>query len=169
MAAQPTAQTVQTLTADQAATLLDKSRVWVFNLVKAGFIAKTGRGQYTAVAVIRGVVSYYEDLLKRQTKTASATRVTDARAAEIELRTRERLRQVIPIDDATLALDMVVAKVNEELSGIAPRVTRDMALRRQIEAEVNGAKTRIAEALVASSEFARKGGALPFADAADNA
>jgi len=52
------------------------------------------------VSLVRGVIAYYEDLQSKNSKTASASRATDARTREIELRIKERSRELIPIDDA---------------------------------------------------------------------
>jgi len=60
-----------TLSVNQIAALCGRSRQWVFQLVKAGFIAKQAHGNYTLVSVVRGVVDYYEDL---QSKAAGSLR-----------------------------------------------------------------------------------------------
>lgn len=146
-----------TISADQAAALLGRSRAWVFNLVKEGFIEKQAKGQYTLAAIAKGVTKYYEDQLATTSKTAIASRATDARAREIELRIAEKTRSLIPIEDANLALDLVVGEVNRQFTGLAARVTRDVATRRKIEAAVYEAKREISEALGSGKELARTG------------
>jgi len=47
-----------TLSVNQIAALCGRSRQWVFQLVKAGFIAKQAHGDYTLVSVVRGVIDY---------------------------------------------------------------------------------------------------------------
>jgi hypothetical protein len=157
----------QTLTADQAGQLLGRSRQWVFNLVKDGHIEKQAKGKYTLVAVIRGAMAYYEDQLKKTSKTAISSRATDARAREIELRIEEKTRGLVPRDDANLALDLVVGEVNKQLSGLSARITRDVSLRRKIEAEVYETKRKIAEALASGKEFNRTGRDPTDTDAAE--
>lgn len=157
----------QTLTADQAGVLLGRSRQWVFNLVKDGFIEKQAKGQYTLVAVIRGAMAYYEDQLKKTSKTAIASRAQDARAREVELRIAERTRQLIPVEDADLALDLLAGVVNSQLTGFAARVTRDVPLRRKIEAELYETKRKIAEGLAAGREITATGRDPTDPDAAD--
>ncbi len=147
----------QTISAPQAAALLDRSRQWFFKLVKAGYIEKQGRGKYGLVSVVRGSLAYYDDLLSKATKTAAGNRVTEARATEIELRTAERLRKLIPIEDAIAEHDILIAAVREQMDGIPARATRDLELRRKIEAEVNAAKEKIAKALTAAGKAARTG------------
>lgn len=157
----------QTLTADQAGVLLGRSRQWVFNLVKDGWIEKQAKGQYSLVAVIRGAMAYYDDQLKKTSKTAIASRAQEARAEEINLRIAERTRQLIPKDDANLALDLVVGEVNQQFTGLAARITRDVSLRRKIEAELYEAKRKIAEALGSGRELAATGRDPTDPDASD--
>jgi len=146
------------ITLEQAGRLLDGiTAERVRQLMKEGWIPKERPGRVLMVAAVQGYIRYLKDVAKRTTKTAAESRVRDARAEEIEMRVAERRRELIPIDDATLALDLLVGRVKEEMGGIAARVTRDIDLRRKIEAEVNGAQARIAEALGASAELARTG------------
>lgn len=147
----------QTLTADQAGVLLGRSRQWVFNLVKDGWIEKQAKGQYSLVAVIRGAMAYYDDQLKKTSKTAIASRAQEARADEIKLRIEERKRVLVPREDADLAMDIVVGEVNKQFTGLAARITRDVGLRRKIEAEHYEAKRKIAEALADGKELNRTG------------
>lgn len=53
----------QTITVAQAAALLGRSDRWVQGLVKAGYMDRAQRGEYTLVGVIRGALAYYEDQL----------------------------------------------------------------------------------------------------------
>lgn len=158
-----------TLTADQAAALFGKSRQWVFNLIKAGFIAKEARGRYTLVALIRGVMAYYDDMLNKQTQSKAASRATEARAAEIEQRIAMRDRALIPIDDATAAIDQVAGIVNSELSGLPARISRDLAIRKKAEAEVHASKKRISATLEKVAGAARTGVGLDEPGAGDDA
>ena len=136
----------QTLSVDQAASLLSRSRRWVYNLVKDGYIDKAGPGQYRLVSVIRGALAYYEDQLSKNNKAAVASRATEARTREIELRIQERSRELIPMEDARAVVGEMAALVRAELAGIAARYTRDMEARRALEEVIDGALGRIAGA-----------------------
>lgn len=137
-------QRTGTLSVTQAAALFGRSHQWVHNLISAGFIAKEPKGQYPLVALARGVVSYYEDLISKNTKTAAASRATDARTREIELRIAERRRDLIPQEDARAVISETVAMFRAEFGGLAARYTRDMDERRKLEQEINGCFERIA-------------------------
>ncbi len=156
------------ITLEVAARLLMVSPERVRQLIKMGYVSRPRPGRTTIVSAVQGYIRFLKDEDRKTTKTAADTRVRDARAAEIELRVAIQKRQMIPVDDATTALDILVGKVREEITGLPARVTRDIKLRRQIEAEVNGSQVRLSKALDALSEFAREGGELPYAGTADD-
>jgi phage terminase Nu1 subunit (DNA packaging protein) len=139
-------QKAQTITVGQAAALLGRSERWVTDLVQKGFIAKEARGQYSLVAVVRGAVAYYEDLIEKSNKSAAASRATDARTREIELRIAERRRELISVEDAKAVVLEFGAIVRAEFNALPARYTRDMTERRKLEQEVDGSFERIAAA-----------------------
>lgn len=139
----PEKEAVSTLTVAQAAKLFDRSTQWVHQLTKGGFIVKEKHGRYTLVALARGVVAYYDDLLSKNTKTAAASRATDARTREIELRIKERSRELIPLEDARAVIGEMAAAIRAEFQGLPARYTRDMQERRRLEQEIDGAFERL--------------------------
>ncbi len=115
----------QTISLAQAATLLNRSPSWVNLLVSKGYIAWDGYGNYSVVTIVRGEVSYYEDLLEKSNKAAAASRATDARTREIELRIAERRRHPIRHEDARAVVGEMAAMVTvtptlRPLSSAAP-------------------------------------------------
>jgi len=136
----------QTITVAQAAALLGRSDRWVQGLVKAGYMDRAQRGEYTLVGVIRGALAYYEDQLSKNNKAAVASRAAEARTREIELRIQERSRELIPMEDARAVVGEMAALVRAELAGLAARYTRDMEARRALEEVIDGALGRIAGA-----------------------
>lgn len=133
----------QTITVSQAAALLGRSDRWVQGLVKAGYIERANRGEYTLVAVIRGALAYYEDQITKNNKAAAATRASEARTREIELRIQERMRDLIPLEDARAVVSEMAALVRAEFQGLPARFTRDMQDRRKLEQEIDGAFDRL--------------------------
>jgi len=151
----------QTITMSQAATFLNRSVSWVQTLVSQGYITRSGHNQYSLVAIVRGALAYYEDLLQKSSKVAAASRATAARTREIELRIAERRRDLIPMEDAKAEIAAVVSEVRAEIAGLGARVTRDLELRRQIDREADGILGRLAErAEQASRALATEGGAV---------
>jgi hypothetical protein len=149
----------QTISMAQAATFLNRSPSWVQSLVTQGYITRQSYGRYSVVAMVRGALAYYEDLLQKSTKAAAASRATAARTREIELRIAERRRDLIPMEDAKAELAAVVSEVRAEIAGLGARITRDLELRRQIDREADGILGRLAErAEQASRALAVEGG-----------
>lgn len=136
----------QTITVAQAATLLNRSVSWVNLLVSKGYITRDGHNKYSVVAIVRGALSYYDDLLEKSNKAAAASRATDARTREIELRIAERRRTLIPLDDAKAVVGELAAMVRAEFTGLPAKYTRDLGERRRLEQEIDGSFERIAAA-----------------------
>jgi hypothetical protein len=136
----------QTITVAQSAALLGRSDRWVQGLVKSGYMDRAQRWEYTLVGVIRGALAYYKDQLSKNNKAAVASRATEARTREIELRIQERSRELIPMEDAKAVVGEMAALVRAELAGLAARYTRDMEARRALEEVIDGALKRIAGA-----------------------
>ena len=136
----------QTITLQQAATLLNRSVSWVQKLVTDGYIVRAGTNQYSVVAIVRALMAYYDDLLENTNKAAAASRATDARTREIELRIAERRRDLIPQEDARAVGREMAAMIKAEFSGLPARFTRDLAERRRLEQEIDGSFDRLAAA-----------------------
>lgn len=132
-----------TLTVNQVASLTGRSTQWVQKLAKAGFISKESHGQYTLVSLIRGIIAYYEDLQSKNNKAAAATRATEARTREIELRIQQRTRELILQDDAMAVLAEWASSVRAEFQGLPARYTRDPQERLKLEQEIDAALGRL--------------------------
>jgi hypothetical protein len=140
---EPTQKPTNALTVHQVASLCGRSTQWVHQLAKAGFLQKQGKNEYALVGVVRGVIAYYEDLQAKNSKTAAANRATEARTREIELRIRERQRDLIPMEDAKAVVGEMAALVRAEFQGLPARYTREMQDRRKLEQEIDGAFERL--------------------------
>jgi len=136
-------QTINTLSVGQVAQFCDRSTQWIQQRNKEGFIVKEAHGRYKLVSVVRGVIAYYEDLQAKNNKSAAANRATDARTREIELRIKERSRDLIPVEDARAVVGEMAAAVRSEFQGVPARYTRDMQERRRLEQEIDGAFERL--------------------------
>lgn len=132
-----------TLTVNQVASLTGRSTQWVQKLAKAGFISKESHGQYALVSIIRGIIAYYEDLYSKNNKSAAATRATEARTREIELRIQQRTRELIPLEDARAELADWASSVRAEFQGLPARYTRDPKERLKLEQEIDAAFGRL--------------------------
>lgn len=145
------------ITLEVAGRLLMIGPERIRQLNKAGYVPIPKRGFTTIVGAVQGYIRFLKDEDRKATATGALERAREAKARETEQKIAERDRRLIPIEDAELAMDLLVGAVAKELDGQAARITRDMALRRTIEADVHGAKTRIAKALAEGKGFARTG------------
>lgn len=145
------------ITLDVAGRLLMIGPERIRQLNKAGYVPIPKRGFTTIVGAVQGYIRFLKDEDRKATQTGAAERARDARAREIEQKIAERDRRLIPIEDAEFAMDTLVGVVNREMDGMGARITRDMGLRRMIEADVHGAKNRIADSLAESKRAARTG------------
>lgn len=130
-----------------AAELLGVTVERVGQLVRSGHIERIGRGKTTARSAVQGYAGFLKESSDRATRTSAQERVAAARAAEIEMRTAERMRDLIPIEEAGQAMDIVVGVVLSEALSVPARVTRDLPLRRKIEDEIHDMQNRICAAL----------------------
>ncbi len=81
------------------------------------------------------------------TATAAAEAARAARAEAQELRLAEARRELVPVEDGEAALDHVVGEILTMISGLPARVTRDIPVRRRIEAEIHTMQAGLARDL----------------------
>lgn len=155
--------------AAQAAQMIMVTTQWLRQLAVQGYIPVAEKGRYPLVDVVQGYIKFLKDDDRRSSKSATTSRMQDAKTAEIEMRLAEKRRELIPVDDAQAAIDVIVGKVRAEFSGLPARATRDMTLRRVLEAETNASLNRVADAVAASAEYFEKGGELPTGGGTDDA
>jgi hypothetical protein len=123
---------------------LTRGRISQF--VAEGWLKTTGRkAQYSWFDANQGYVRYLRDEDRKTSKSAADTRMRDAKAREIEVRTQQRLSRLVPLEVYEEMIDNITGVVRSEFAGLAAACTRDLVLRRIIEREVNGRLRRIAE------------------------
>lgn len=149
------------ITIEQAGRLLELSAERVRQLIKAGYIEKTRHNHTTLVSTVRGYIRFLKEAASEKTQNAAENRVRDARAREIELRLAKDTRELIQQEEAIHAMSRLATFVAHEFQGLPARITRDMSLRKQIEAELHGSQENIAAALGKLSGFVQNGGDPP--------
>jgi hypothetical protein len=124
-----------TIDLETAARLAMCTPRWIQQLVKGGFIPKAERGRYTVLGVVHGRIKSLQDEQNRSSKSASASRVQDARAEEIKLRLDEKRGALVAQGqaEAVNVIDEFFGGLKSDLLAIPARVTGDLALRRKIE------------------------------------
>jgi hypothetical protein len=119
----------------------------VRRLTVEGVLKFAGKHRYHRDDTTRAYTAWQRDQQRLANRTTSESRVRDARATEIELRTAARARRLIEIDEALESNAILCGFVRTEFGGLAARVTRDLVLRRDIEKAVNDSLARIASRL----------------------
>lgn len=140
------------VTVPEAGGRLGVSGQWIRRLQSDGYIpAANSKGVVQYRDVANGYIRWLKDDARRSSKSASATAVQEARASEIALRVAERRRDLIRMDEAISTIDDVFGPLKSELAGVPARATRDIALRKHIEAELDAALGRAVKRLHAAS------------------
>jgi hypothetical protein len=155
------------ISTNDAAALIGKSRRWLAKLVTDGLVKKTGQ-YFRPADVAKGYISFLADEQRRQSKTATLAAVQSARAREIELRIARADHQIVDLDEALGVLDEVVGGLKADFDGLAASVTRDAALRGQIEARVDEILQRAAQGLAQRASALRASGWAADADGEDD-
>lgn len=128
------------------------NRTRVSQLAAEGVLKTEGRkAQYSWFDACQNYVRYLKSEDRKSSKSASDSRMRDAKAREIEVRTMQRLSRLVPIDVYDEMLESVCGMVRSEFAGLAATCTRDLTLRRIIEREVNARLHRIAEQAMAQA------------------
>jgi len=147
----------QVITTAVACELLGLTEARLRALEGEGWIKRIGKNQWPLVAIMQGYLRFLRADGRRTNKSAAESRVRDARAREIEIRTAEHMRRLIQIDEALATVDTVCGAVRTELAGLPARITRDLTLRGKIEMELNGSLSRIADRFEQEGDALRKG------------
>jgi hypothetical protein len=141
----------------------------VRQLTAEGRIKTISKGKYDRDATTRDYVIWLRDQNKLANTSTSESRVREARASEIEIRTAARTRRLVTLDEALESNALVCGLVRTEFGGLAAQLTRDLGLRRDIEKAVNGCLARIAARLIEEAAALRAGRAAVDAVADDDA
>jgi hypothetical protein len=124
----------------------------ISQFVAEGWLKATGRkGQYNWFEANQSYVRWLRDQDRKTSKSASDSRMRDAKAHEIEVRTRQRLSRLVPLEIYEEMIDSFAGVVRSEFAGLPAAATRDLTLRRIIEREVNARLRRIAEHALAQA------------------
>jgi hypothetical protein len=128
--------------ANQCGTHLDLSRVRIVQLVKEGVLPRHPDDSFDLDACRLAYIRYLRSEDRRGAKSATASRVQEARAKEIELRTARDEGRLWDADAAEAAFTDILGAFRSELGGVAAGSTRDLPTRAEIEKQLNDAIER---------------------------
>jgi hypothetical protein len=137
------------------------SRQRIEQLVADGWIKRYARGQYRLIDVVQGYIKSLRDERSRANVKAADSRVRDARTREIEVRTAEREGRLVDVEELFYLAATLAGMVRSEHVGVSARITRDLAVRRAIDREMNGIDQRLADRIETLSERFEAGRAHP--------
>jgi phage terminase Nu1 subunit (DNA packaging protein) len=157
------------MTLTDAGALIGKSDEWVRRLIAEGVVKRSPNGGVFRDEVVRAYIAWIQDEQRRATKSASESRVKDARAREIELRIALREGELIDLADHDAIVDEMAGIFIAALSSLPARVTRDTPLRRKIEQECDAIRGTIAETARKRASELRAVGDADRADAPNDA
>lgn len=116
-------------------------------------IAAAEHGQWPVGAVVRAAVAAAGRERESDAEREAKARLLTARAREVELRTAEREKELCPTQDAVDYVMHYFGLVISRLNGLPAQITRDLKLRRQIEAAIDQMRTDIDGELAGISNF----------------
>ncbi len=151
-------RTKHTFSTKQIVALVEVGEDRLAQIERAGFIKRITRNAWFPVETLAGLVRFYRDGNRRGPRSAADARWRTARAREIEIRTAERERKLVKIDDATEALEDITGIFLTEISSLPASVTRDFVLRRQIEERIFEIRERISNRLEAQARSLQESG-----------
>jgi len=100
-------------------------------------ISASAHGQWPVGPVMRAVVAAASRERENDAEREARARLMAARAREVELRTAERERELVPTEDAVNLVINFIGSMVSKINGLPARITRDVELRRKIEATLD--------------------------------
>lgn len=125
--------------AELAAVLSDPpfSDRWLRELADKGYLIKVGRAQYDLNKCVQGYIRFVRETEVEAAKSASDSKeeFERERARKLKLENDQTENKLIETSIACAAVDAVVGVFQNDLQSIPARVTKDVALRRELERE----------------------------------
>jgi hypothetical protein len=116
-------------------------------LLAEGVVHREAKGRFRLKANVTAVFRWLRSDQRRCARTEADAQLRRERAREIRLRIAERERQLVPIDLAFQVQEEILGLVRTEIGGASARITRDLALRRQIDEALNEVLARVVSKL----------------------
>ncbi len=126
------------------------------NLLEMSKVKSHGRGQWPLSEAVRAVLAQARESREPDQLSAARARAIRAKARQTEIALARQERELIPVDEVLSAFDTVLGGVVSALNGLPARVTRDMEIRRKIEAEIHAARVGMAKDMQAAAAKLRQ-------------
>ncbi|MBN9220216.1 MAG: hypothetical protein J0I79_19910 [Mesorhizobium sp.] len=132
---QPSGQT--TVNVSQLARLLDLTPRRIQQLVQQGVIPKAGRDAYPFVGAVQAYLQWLTNEDRRAALAAPMAQLSEVRTREIELRIREKARNLIPIEDQRMTINTLLDQVKRELAEVPWRLPAHIRAATKVEIAVS--------------------------------
>jgi phage terminase Nu1 subunit (DNA packaging protein) len=147
----PSIETIE-CNSTEGANLLGITQQYFNRIVRDDWIKAQAKNRYRLIDVVQGFKAFLQDEGRRTSKSAEASRVQAARAAQIEFQIAKEKRDVIPVDDVIAALSDIVGIFRSKLTGLPAACTRDPEIREVIQRELDVLITECRDGLNAAGE-----------------
>jgi hypothetical protein len=127
------------------------------NLLEMSKVKSRARGHWPLAEAVRAVLAQARESREPDQLSAARARALNAKAKAQEVALARTERDLIPLEEAIAVMDELCAVTREVLIGLPARITRDLDLRRKIEAEVHAGQLRIVRKLTAGAAALREG------------
>ena len=119
----------------------------VNQLVKEKWIPKSARNTVSLKEGVQGYIAFLEDRHEKDRPTATDEELRAERARKLRLENDRTEGKIMETDAAFDAIDKICATIRIGLAALPARVTRELALRRKIEDEVDRILTAVSAKL----------------------
>lgn len=148
-------------TTDEMANELSVSNSQVWLLHEQGHLPTpqgTGkRKKWPRLECHKGYNRFREEQTKKNQRGSAEARVRDARARDLEIRSALRLRDLIPMHDAELALDTVCGITRTVIGGAPARISRELTVQRKAESVLDECLRQISDGLAKAADALKEG------------
>ena len=134
------------VTANGLATHLGMSRQNVARLTAEAVIEQRSDGGYDLTASRLKYIKHLRSEHRRSPRTQADADHVKAKTEMLQLRLMEKRRKLVLREDANALIDEMAGTVLTHLSGMAARCSRDLMVRRNIDAVVTQIRREISEA-----------------------
>jgi hypothetical protein len=138
-----------TISTPVACQLLMLSQQRLGQLERDGWIKRVSVGVWRTVDLVQGYIRFLKSEERRTSKTATLSRMQEAKARQIDLKVAREQGEVVEMADARAVVIDYIGAIKAGIDGLPARCTRDLPTRRIFEAGLNdildGAANRLAQ------------------------
>ena len=148
----PRSRKPATVSASALALHLDCSRTYIAKLVDQGVIERRADGAFDQDQCRSKYIAHLRAEHRRSPRAAADAEHAKAKTELLQIRIMEKQRKLVLQEDVDELIDQIAGTVLTHLSGMAARCSRDMQVRRGIDAVVDQIRREIAAACLAKAD-----------------